>query len=147
MNDIVSGFKGIAREFTRTFDVDKLRREYFAAETKLFASYLIVPYQKASIAPESFGADGVIEPTLIGAIYKRSFKPRESGTFRFLGRGDDILVVRVNGRVVLDASWHPLTYTDWQQTDRVSLWGSEYQDKYSTSPKKNSFFLIRADGS
>ena len=119
MNDIVSGFKGIAREFTRTFDVNKLRREYFAAETQLFASYLIVPYQKAAIAPESFGADGVIEPTLIGAIYKGSFKPRESGTFRFLGRGDDILVVRVNGRVVLDASWRPSTYTDWQQTDRA----------------------------
>ena len=40
---------------------------------------------------------------MIGATYKRAYTPRRTG--RFYGRGDDILIARVNKRIVLDASW------------------------------------------
>jgi hypothetical protein len=112
------GFPQISKEFTRTFNIKNLERDFFTAENKLFASYFAIPFQPASIAPESFGAADVIKPTLIGAVYKGSFVPRESGRFRFVGRGDDVFVVRLNGKIVLDGSWRAKQYySDWKQSE------------------------------
>ncbi len=39
------------------------------------------------------------------ALYKGRVSPPESGTYHFVGGGDAILLVRLNGVVVLDGSW------------------------------------------
>ncbi len=95
----------ISKDFTRSFNIPALKRKFFSADKNLYASYFIIPFQDASNAPRAFDAEGIIEPRMIGAAYQGVYTPSKTGRFRFYGRGDDILIVRVNNRIVLDASW------------------------------------------
>ncbi|MGJ8650248.1 MAG: hypothetical protein ACSHX4_07805 [Opitutaceae bacterium] len=101
---LIPYFEPFVRKYSTNMDVDKLVRSYTKADANLYASYFIIPFQSASIAPRSFGAEGKIMPTMIGVHYEGSYKPQKSGTFRLVGRGDDVLLVRINGKMVLDGS-------------------------------------------
>lgn len=105
----------IFKDFTRNFDLNKLSRKFFRADTTLYASYFVINNQPAGNAPKAFQAEGVIEPKMICASYTGTYKPTESGRFRLFGRGDDVLVVSINGKIVLDASWRTEYYSGWKQ--------------------------------
>lgn len=101
---LIPYFEPIVRKYSSNMDVSKFLREYTKAEKNLYASYFVIPFQSAAIAPRSFGAEGKIQPSMIGVHYEGSYKPSKSGTFRLVGRADDILLVRINGKMVLDGS-------------------------------------------
>ena len=115
--EVIEGFKPTIREFSRTFNLSRIDREFYKADKHLYGSYFIIPWSQASIAPKDFGVEGIIAPTLIGAHYTGSFKPTESGRFRFFGRADDVLIVRINGKIVLDGSVSVGrgSYSNWRQ--------------------------------
>jgi len=92
------------RSYATRFDIRQLEQKYYRADKNLYASYFVIPFQRAAIAPRSFGAEGQIQPSMLGVHYEGSYKPQKTGTFRLVGRGDDILLVRVNGKLVLDGS-------------------------------------------
>jgi hypothetical protein len=114
---VIKRFQPIVRDFSRTFNISQINRKFYQADKNLYGSYFIIPWGHASIAPKSFGVEGVIAPTLIGAHYVGSFKPTETGRFRFFGRADDVLIVRINGRIVLDGSvtLGEGSYSNWRQ--------------------------------
>lgn len=60
------------------------------------------------------------------ALYKGEICAPETGKYRFVGRGDDVLVVRVKKRVVLDASLNP--QTDWNGDDPLNYKYEAYYD-------------------
>jgi len=65
-----------------------------------------IPVRVKSLAGEiaqAFGLGGQVQPKMWVVVYRGNVIPTESGTFRFAGVCDDILVVRFNGRVVLDS--------------------------------------------
>ena len=106
----VSGMKDymfpIVKKFTSgSWNADYLSKRFFRSENKLHASYWIIPKKNASAAPQSFDAQGSIDPRGIIAHYNGSFIPEESGYFRFVGRADDILIVKLGNRIALDASY------------------------------------------
>lgn len=108
----------VSSEFVKNFRIKDLQKDFFSADKQLFGSYFIIPNTDAKIAPESFGVEGIIEPTRLGAAYQGVFTPQESGKFRFIGKGDDVLIVRVNGKIVLDGSWNT-SYSEWRQSDEA----------------------------
>jgi len=77
---------------------------YYQSPKKLYSTCLMVPTILSSTAPGAFG-----EPDTGGwcwmVHYKGQLVHKEGIRFRFWGMGDDILVVRVNGKVVLNACW------------------------------------------
>ncbi|MEN8254708.1 MAG: SHD1 domain-containing protein [Verrucomicrobiota bacterium] len=81
----------------------KLAR-FYQSPKKLYATCIMVPPVLSPRAPEAFG-----EPDTPGylwvAHYKGQLVHKEDITFRFWGMGDSILIVRVDGKVVLNASW------------------------------------------
>lgn len=100
--------KSITYDFTGgSWNPRKLEKKYYRAEKLLYASYWVIPNQSASIAPDSFSAKGQISPKAILAHYNGTFIPSESGKFRFVGRADDVLIVKVGSRIVLDGSRSP----------------------------------------
>ncbi len=101
-------------DFSRSFNLSSLDRKFSKSSESLYASYFIIPLQKASVAPKSFSAEKEIEPSLIVAGYTGSYKPQESGRFRFVGKADDVLLVRINGKLVLDASWAVDRFSHWR---------------------------------
>jgi hypothetical protein len=115
--EVIERFSPTIREFSRTFNLPHIDRKFYKADKHLYGSYFIIPWGQASIAPKSFGVEGIIAPTLIGAHYTGSFKPTESGRFRFFGRADDVLIVRINGKIVLDGSilMGRGSYSNWRQ--------------------------------
>ena len=78
---------------------------YYHSPKKLYATTFMVPPIFSAAAPAAFG-----EPDTGGwcwaVHYKGQLVYKEDITFRFWGFADDIMLVRVDGKIVLSACWH-----------------------------------------
>ncbi len=75
---------------------------YYRSSKKLYATHFMIPTIPSIHGPMVFGED--TGGWLWLAHYKGELVHKEGITFRFWGGGDDILLVRVNGELVLNAS-------------------------------------------
>ncbi|MDR1192477.1 MAG: hypothetical protein LBK60_12580 [Verrucomicrobiales bacterium] len=110
------------------FAPDTAREEYLAFVKRLASSWnraLLEPYYKveqpigtyqifipkifATAAPAAFKAEKYVAPKRWVILYTGNFTSPASGTYRFVALADDVLVVRLNGRVVADGSLFPAT--------------------------------------
>lgn len=77
---------------------------YYRAPQKLYATTVVVPVTKSGIAPVAFG-----DKEAVGALwavhYTGQLVHKEGIKFRFWGIGDEFLMVRVDGEIVLGAWW------------------------------------------
>ena len=78
---------------------------YYKAKVKLGFTFLVVPSMSANAGPKAFQAEKEIQPRGWFVIYKGKLSVPETGLWRFHGIFDDLLIVFVNGRPVLDSSW------------------------------------------
>jgi hypothetical protein len=90
------------------FSERKISR-YFRASDSLFAPHIFMPTVTAEAAPESFGVGDKVQARHWAAIYRAQVTAPKSGKFRFVGLCDDILLVRFNGKVVLDGGVYAVT--------------------------------------
>lgn len=90
---------------------------YQKASSSLYSKYFFIPDMPADEAPRAYGADEN-NACYWAAHYKGTFQLQKSGKFRFVGMADDILVVRVNEDVVLDASFHKEAWSKWDDGER-----------------------------
>jgi len=78
---------------------------YYRSPKKLYATTFMVPPIFSTAAPAAFG-----EPDTGGWLwavhYQGQLVYKEDITFRFWGFADDIMLIRVDGKVVLSACWH-----------------------------------------
>jgi len=81
----------------------KLAR-YYRSPRKLYTTTFMVPPIFSSVAPTAFGENDTIGYCWL-AHYKGQLVHKDGITFRFWGQGDNVLLVRVNGKVVLSACW------------------------------------------
>ncbi|WP_269525281.1 hypothetical protein [Coraliomargarita parva] len=91
-------------------------RAYYSPENKLYATHFIVPIIYADAVPKAYDVTDSVTPTGILLHYRGTFTPSESGRFRFLGKGDDCIMVAVNNRLVLDGSLYNGMYSSWDRT-------------------------------
>ena len=80
--------------------------KFFRGPTTLYATQIFIPTISANEAPKAFQVEGKAQPRRWLAVYRGKVIPPESGSYRFVGAGDDVLVVRFNGRIVLDAGYN-----------------------------------------
>ena len=121
-------FKVIVGDFIQKgWDTRRLAK-YYQSPKKPYASSFMVPTVISAFAPRAFG-----EPETGGwcwmVHYKGDLVHAEGITFRFWGQADDILLVKVDGKVVLNASWPDTEYeySKWISDDsqaRVHLMGN-----------------------
>lgn len=96
----------ILREFSESWD-SKVFEPYFGAKRKLYASRIVMPAMDAEDAPKAFKVN---KPARLWVVhYKGKVRAPASGTYRFVGVADDYLLVRFNGKIVLDASISPVS--------------------------------------
>lgn len=93
------------REFTNNGWRPVVLNKFFRASLELYAPQFCIQDMNANEAPKHLGRENKVEPCEWIVIYSGQFSPPRSARFRFVGCGDDVLVVRVNGRVVLSGSW------------------------------------------
>lgn len=80
---------------------------FYRAPQKLYNTQIFIPTISSEFAPTYFGIPSGpdFDPVLWCVHYKGKIMRKDGGRFRFWGFGDDVLLVRVNGEVVLNASW------------------------------------------
>ncbi len=96
----------IFRKFVREHWRESVLAEYFHAPQKLYTPQIFIPNMPADEGPKAFDLDGKVKPSRWLVHYKARVAPPADGTYHFVGGGDDVLVVRFNGKVVLDRCWY-----------------------------------------
>jgi len=96
-------FLEVLQDFIKTWDLSKLDR-YYKSPVALSIPQFCIPDQPSDQAPKAFQAPNVVARRWI-AVYHAKVMPPDSGEYRFIGLGDDFLVVRVDDRNVLDGCW------------------------------------------
>lgn len=92
----------IARFVNSGFNESNFEK-YFVGPNPLYTTQIFIPKIKSEQGPLAFGLGGRVQPKMWVVVYRGNVIPPEGGTYRFVGVCDDILVVRFNGRVVLDS--------------------------------------------
>jgi len=93
----------VVKEFIRGgWNERTLEVKYFKAPQKLFQTKVYIPLMPADAAPKAFSCEKEVQPSHWMVVYSGMVTPPKSGTYRFVGGADDILVVRFNGRTVFD---------------------------------------------
>lgn len=78
----------------------------FRAPDSLYASQIFIPPSPATICPKAYGVEKTVKPSRWLAHYKGTVKVPQTGKVRFVGSGDDILVVRWGRKVALDSGYY-----------------------------------------
>ncbi len=113
MNDQAYCFR--IKKFLESWKESELEDFYQAPQKKYGISFMM-PSMDASAAPDAFGVGDVVKPRHWAIHYKGNITAPETGRYRFCGKADDILVVRVNRKIVLNASYYTPqsgSLTDW----------------------------------
>ncbi len=94
------------RLFTeRDWRPETLQR-FFRSPRRVDATQIFFPVVSAEEAPRVFDAGERIEESGWVVHFRGRVSPPASGRFRFVGGCDDFLVVRLNGKIVLDGGIH-----------------------------------------
>jgi hypothetical protein len=102
--------------------------DFYRVDKKFFATMFYIPLQEAGEAPKTFGVQGKVKPNNFIIHYEGSFAAPEDGTYRFVGLGDESIIVMVDGAVKLEGNWVPfLSYAE--RNDRP---GDLVQDFFPT---------------
>lgn len=75
---------------------------FYRAPTTLYATQLFIPNMFATEAPKAYGVEKTVQARSWVAHYRARVSPPSTGIYRFVGGGDDFMVVRMDGRIVLD---------------------------------------------
>ena len=89
--------------FVSGFDEALLNR-FFRAALPLYTTQFAIPMMNANGAPKAFGVENMVKPSYWVVHYKGQVSPPADGTYRFVGNFDDLLVVAINRKVILDGS-------------------------------------------
>ncbi len=79
--------------------------KYYRSPQQLYASNFFLPVCHPQYAPIAFRCSDKVKPSAWAVIYRGSVRAPKSGTFRFIGAGDDVLAVRFNRKTVLETGY------------------------------------------
>ncbi|BCU78103.1 hypothetical protein [Luteolibacter sp. LG18] len=94
--EIIHGF------VSRGWNERSFEASYYKAPQKLYQTKIYMPHMSADDAPKAFQCEKEVTGSRWVAIYRGTVRPPHSGKFRFVGAGDDVVVVRFNNRNVFD---------------------------------------------
>jgi hypothetical protein len=94
--------KEVIRDFTNHGWKDRQLVKFFKAPQKLRQNRIYIPKMGADAAPAAFGCEKDVQPSRWIVVYRGVVSPPSTGRYRFVGAGDDVLVVRFNNRHVFD---------------------------------------------
>jgi hypothetical protein len=81
--------------------------DFYRVDKKFFATMFYIPMKTANQAPEAFGVKGKVKPSFFIIHYTGTFAAPEDGQYRFVGLGDESIIVMVDGSVKLEGNWNP----------------------------------------
>lgn len=96
----------ILNEFTTRGWRESSLTKYYQAKQTLIQTKLYIPMMAAELAPAAFDCGDKVKSGRWAVIYSGTVSPPRTGKYRFVGAGDDILVVRFNHKNVFDHGYY-----------------------------------------
>lgn len=134
-------YRDVFVEFLRSDWDEAVLNRYFRVTRPVYSTRIAIPSMNADQAPKAFGVADVVEPKLWMVHYKGQIAAPADGIYRFSGRADDVMAVRLNGRLILAAgrpdclppstlwaSKEPMGPRELRHGDWVSLRANEVVD-------------------
>jgi len=97
----VSSFAYARRRFFESGWNPNALAMFYRSPQKLYTTFFYIPMTASEFVPRSFGISDDVYTYTWMAHYKGKFAAKESGTYRFWGRGENVQAVRVNGKISL----------------------------------------------
>jgi hypothetical protein len=97
--------RDVIYEFVNRGWKESILDDYYRASQKLYQTKIYMPVMPADSAPAAFNCEKDVQPSRWVVVYRGMVTPPRSGKYRFVGAGDDVLVVRFNGKHVFDHGW------------------------------------------
>jgi len=125
----VAPYRAAVHDFLdANWNPEKFRR-YYVAPDNLILTQLFIPSRGAGEAPKAFNVEKECQPSRWLVHYKGNVKVPQDMPFRFVGSGDDWLIVRWDKKIALDAGYEFYEageagdYKDFRQTvkDRFDI--------------------------
>jgi len=132
-------FPEAVRKIVRTRFRATSLAEFYKVDKKFFATQIYIPLQVAGKAPDTFGVKGKVKPNNFIIHYSGSFAAPEDGLYRFVGLGDDSILVMVDGSVRFEGNWVPFT-SYGERNDRQ---GPEVLEFFPTIDANKSWARLR----
>ena len=85
---------------------ESLLSKYLKGTHPLYATQIFFPEIESTEGPKAFDSPAPDSPGMWVVVYKGTVSPPESGIYHFVGAGDDDMIVRFNGKLVLDKCEH-----------------------------------------
>ncbi|MBQ7730526.1 MAG: hypothetical protein IJT68_01675 [Lentisphaeria bacterium] len=115
---------------------------YYSPTNKIWISSFYIGDTSSKTAPQAFGCPDDVKPNCWICIYSGYVVAPFSGKFRFVGFGDDFLVVRINRDIVFDYGRNSATLgTNLSTEKRSSLTAAADREK-SQSQSKNPIVRV-----
>ncbi len=107
-------------------------KKYFKAPKLKYSTFFMMPNMEAAEAPKAYGVEDQVKPSYWICLYKGQIAAPETGRYRFVGFGDDVLSVRLGRKLVIDACW-------FEAEGKLSNWHSddEHNRKYPVEKRFN----------
>lgn len=124
---------------------ETLLEKYLKGSRKLYATQIFFPRIDSHEGPKAFGSEYAEPPGLWVALYKGQVSPPENGTYYFVAAGDDVMVVKFNGRVVLDNSLYgqsTVKATDNYKYPNFTYVNNGFQKSLPISVTKGEYYDI-----
>lgn len=127
----VDGFKKWLKSVAASGWSDSSFHDLPKSPKQLFSTQILIPRIVALEAPKAFGVNKQKSLVRFFIRYRGKVSPPRTGRWRFVGYGDDILVVRLGGKVVLESS------APWGKRGQPGLTGWTPTKFYNYGPKLN----------
>ena len=112
--------KKVVESFVRSgWRIHKLKGYYHTSEVTPRNDFYLTSFDKV-------GAKGSSDGDYWVCLYSGMIVPEKPGRYRFSGSADDFLMIRIDGKLVLDACQEPVTglLSDWTSPERSNTYGS-----------------------
>ncbi len=121
---------------------------FYKSKSPLYTDRFAISTRKSEEAPKAFHLEGEVKPAMWAVHYHGKVSAPAEGDYRFAGFGDDVLAVKIDGQLVLDAGWDPMTRDDSLHKPYPVNWSPVYlaHDKTGRrgSYKLGRVFHVRA---
>jgi hypothetical protein len=113
----IAAYREVVREFFAGGWVASKFSNYYKSPDQLVAGQIFVPSRPADAGPAAFGVEKEVKPSRWVAHYKATVEVPQSLPFRFVGSGDDWLLVRWDRKVALDDGYEHFLVGDGNYKD------------------------------
>lgn len=114
---------------------------FYRAPEQLISTQLWIPSQGADAAPKAFDVEKEVKPSRWVVHYRCMIEPPSSMPFRFVGSGDDWLLVRWDRKIALDDGYERI---ELGGDNRYKDFGQTCTDEFKIDRRPGSLNRLRA---